>query len=404
MKCFLSTSVVLLLFVFTGFCHALPTWTFHGKVAEGRQFDAVTGPDTRIHLIASAYYQFSSDGSRLVAENVGDEKQGSLDFPPALAVDPDGNAHIITRHGDAGASTGFDIRYRMRDAVLGWTDDFYIGSREPRNYVVGIAAPVSGSVYYHSTTVGDNVWGDVRIWRKNNAITAELLGNIGGIWRADTDARMRGVGDKVFLVSGKCDSAGKVFFTHCTIGPNCFNELADNIRTHASGNYRKGSPDLYVDRNGHAHITYGSQFEVYYNRYDHRQQLVFAQDKKIFSGLGSWHLQHGLSAVAASDDGSVVVAVALDPDGSQEASNSELQWNYSTDGGATWATPMRMGVYTDGGEGRCRPRLVMVGDTFFLFFRDNATQGITLASLPLDALAASTAPVLAPVHHLLLGR
>jgi hypothetical protein len=46
----------------------------------------------------------------------------------------------------------------------------------------------------------------------------------------------------------------------------------------------------------------------------------------------------------------------------------------------------------------------MVGDTFFLFFRDNATQGITLASLPLDALAASAAPVMAPVHHLLLGR
>ena len=386
-------------------CHALPTWTFHGKVADGRQFDAVTGPDNkRVHLISSAYYQFASDGRRLVVENVGDEKQGSLDFPPALAVDPAGNVHVITRHGTSGASTGFDIRYRMRNADGGWSDDFYVGAREARNYVVGIAAPATGSVYHHYTKAGDNVWGDVRIWQKNNAFSSGLLGNIGGIWRADTDARMRGLGNKVFLVSGKCDGSGKTYFTHCTTGSNCFNELAANIRTHTAGNYRKGSPDLYVDKNGHVHITYGSQFEVYYNRYDHRQQPVFAQDKRIFSGLGSWHLQFGLSAVAASDDGSVVVAVALDPDGSKEASNSDLLWNYSLDGGASWADPMRLDAVTDGGEGRCRPRLVMVDDTFFLFFRDNASQGITLASLPLNSLVASAAPVMSPVHHLLLGK
>lgn len=382
---------------------ATPKWTFHGKVAEGGQFDVLTGPDGKVHLISRAYYQFDAIGRKLVIENVGDDKQGEMNFPPALALDTQGNVHILTRHGGSSASSGFDIRYRRRAAAGGWTEDFLVGSRETRNYVVGIAATSIDSVYMHYTKAFDNVWGDVKLWEKNGFLAVHM-GDLGGIWRADTDARMRGFNGKLFLVSGKCDGSGAAYFTFCNDGAGCFDELSSHIQVHASGNYRKGMPDLYVDKTGSVHMTYGAQFEVYYNRYAENQQLVFGQDKKIFSGLGSWHLQLGLSAIAASENGSVVVAVALDPDGSKEARNSELLWTYSRDGGESWSEPESLDVYTDGGEGRRRPRLVVTADKALLFFRENGTGGISLASIALDAISGPSSPLhLAPVNHLLLN-
>lgn len=401
MRVFFTTCSCLFFCFFTvTFARAIPEWTFHGKVAEGGQFDALAGPDGKVHLISSAYYQFDIDGRRLLIENKGDEKQSGMSFPPSLAIDSLGNVHMITRHGGSDASTGFEIRYRKRNTAGEWLEDFVVGSRQARNYVVGIAAPGIDSVYMHSTKAGDNVWGDVRIWKKND-FPADNIGDLGGIWRADTDARMRGFDGKIFLVSGKCDGNGAAYFTFCNAGANCFNELSENIEVHSSGNFRKGAPDLYVDKKGNVHMTYGTQFEVYYNQYNSEQKTVFSEDRKLFSGLGSWHLQLGLSAIAATDDGDVVVAVALDPDGSKGGGNSELIWVYSTDSGASWSMPERLGVYTDAGEGRRRPRLVAVEDTFMLFFQDNAVGGISLATIELDR-TGGVLPIMAPVHHLLL--
>jgi len=375
-----------------------PTWTFHGRVADGGQIDALSGPDGRVHLISSNYYQFDIDGRRLVSEAIGDDKQGSMDFPPALAVDTQGNVHIITRHGSASVDVGYDIRYRMRTASGVWQDDFWVGSPEKRNYVVGIAAAGVDDIFLHSTKAGSNVWGDVRIWKKNGT-SAPLIGDLSDIWRADTDARMRGSAGKLFLVSGKCDSGGAAYFSFCNAGSTCFTELTRNIRTHSSGNGRIGAPDLYVDRQGFVHVTYGAEYEVYYNKYNENQQLVFSNDKRIFSGLGGWHLSLGMSAIAASDEGTTVVAVALDPDGNtQGATNSELLWTYSTDGGLSWSAPESLGVYTDGGEGRRRPRLVAVGNTFLLFYRNNAEGDISLATVNFEAVSA----VMAPINGLLL--
>jgi len=400
MKMILTLCCCALLYLFTGeaFGQKTPVWTFHGRVADGGQIDALSGPDDRVHLLSSSYYQFDLNGRRLVNENIGDAKQGGMDFPPALAVDPQGNTHIITRHGGSSANAGYDIRYRMRRAGGGWQDDFWIGSREKRNYVVGIAAPGVNDIYQHYTKAGSNVWGDIRIWKKNSA-SATSIGELADIWRADTDARMRGFAGRLFMVSGKCDGNGSAYFTFCNAGSTCFAELTNNIRSHSSGNGRTGAPDLYVDKQGNVHVTYGAEYEVYYNQYNKDQQLVFSQDKRIFTGLGGWHLNLGMSAIAASDDGTTIVAVALNPDGkTQGATNSELLWTYSTDGGSAWSTPDSLGVYTDGGEGRRRPRLVSVGNTFLLFYRNNTEGGISLATVDLVASAA----VVAPTNLLLL--
>jgi hypothetical protein len=354
-------------------------WTFLGPVAEGTQIDAVRGPNDRIHLVSSKYYQFDSDGNELVAEAQGDGRQGNLDFPPAIAVGTDGSVHIVTRH-DGDWNAGHDIRYRRRSPSGVWDQDYIFGSRAKRNYVVSVAWAGAGDVYMSYTEAGDNVWGDVRLWKAGSG-SATDLGTVAGIWRSDTDTRMRGRAGKVFMVSGKCDTDGKAYFLYGNAGANVKTELDASKRTHSAGSGRKGFADLYVDGNGDIHFTYGALYTVYYNRYDAQGQKALASDVEIFNGLGDCHMSAGLSAVAASDDGNTVVAVALKSDGSQAAVDSDVLWACSVDAGQTWSTPQDTGRNTHGGEGRRRPRLAAIGRKFFLFYKDNSSSGISLATL-----------------------
>ncbi len=356
------------------------TWTFHGTTLAGDQIDAVRGPGDTIHVVSTRYYQLDVSGSVLVDEDVGDSQQCSLCFPPAIAAGDDGTVHLVTRHaGDM--TNGYDIRYRRRATGGTWDQDYLFGARVTRNYVVGVAWAGPGQVFLSSSEAGSNVWGDHHIWQAN-AGAAALLGSVSSIWRADCDGRMRGISGRVFMVSGKPDGGGVgAYFLHGNPGANLATELSANIQTHTALTYRTGFPDLYVDGTDTVHFSYGAQHTVYYNKYTSAGAKVFGSDNQIFNGLGVWHLESGLSAVAASDDGNTVVAVALLSDGSQQAGNSDLLWAYSMDGGSTWSAQQDAGHNTDGGEGRRRPRLVAIGNKFFLFYKDNANSGISLATL-----------------------
>ena len=353
-------------------------WTQHGAVAEGTQFDAVKGPDGRVHLISSRYYALASDGTVLGDEDPGDGHHGDLDFPPAIAVGADGAVHVVTRH-DGDFEGGNDIRYRRRNAGGSWDLDYLIGSRERRNYVVGVTT-VGSRVIAAYTSAGDNVWGDIRLWEAGED-SASALGNLSGIWRADTGIRLRTSGDRLFLASGVCDPDGRAYLLHGDAGGDLVGTLAANTWEHHEGSGRRGFVDLFVDAGGQAHLTYGAEQTVHYNRYDPAGDRVFATDVQIGSGLGEWHMSIGLSAVGASDDGQTVVAVMLLSDGSQSASNSDLLWTYSLDGGASWTDPTDLGVNTSGGEGRLLPRIVAVGGDFLLFYKDVGSGSISLMTM-----------------------
>ncbi len=379
---------------------AQPQWRFHGRVAEGGQIDVQATADGTIHLVSSRYYQFDGQGRLLLEEAVGDERQGGMDFPPAIAVDPSGTAHLLTRHNGSW-SNGFELRYRRRNRAGAWDVDMPVGRPLPRNYVVGIAAPGPDDAFLISSRQVANVWGNLGLWQAENS-GAISQGELADIWRADTDARLRAGRDRIFLVSGRCDGDGTVYFSHCRPGNGCRAEMENNLRVHRAGTGRRGMPDIAIDSLGASHLTYGAFQEVYYNRYDAQQQPVYAEDRLIFSDLGTWHLSIGLSAVAASADGSHVVAVALRSDGSKEAGNAELLWTWSANGGESWSSPRSMGVRTDAGEGRRRPRLVAVGTTFFLFYADRETAGISMASIDLAQGEASSA-INGALHLLLDG-
>jgi uncharacterized protein (TIGR03382 family) len=183
------------------------------------------------------------------------------------------------------------------------------------------------------------------------------------------------------MVSGKCDPTGTVYVMRGAPGAGLAATLSGSQQTHTAGTGRRAFPDLYLDPNGELHLSYAAEQEVYYNRYNTQGQSVHASDVRVFDGLGTWHMSTGLSAVAGADDGQTVLAVALRSDGSQGASDSDLLWAYSVDSGATWTAQADLGWNTDGGEGRRRPRIVAIGQTFYVFFKDNAHSGISLATV-----------------------
>ncbi len=366
-----------------------PPWKFHGPIADGMQMDAVRGPNGLIHLIAERYCRLNSNGDVIIREDQGDTNHNKLNYPPSIAAGPDGTVHIVTRDPGGGFNDGYNLRYRCRDPTGLWKTNYIYRKPEKRNYIVGVAADGSRNVFLLSTNAGENVWGVIKIFREAGG-KCVLLGQLGrkdfsperGIWRCDTGVRMRGFKGRIYLASGLCDRDGAAYIAFADGPEKLVEQFKKTMQRHKSGSGRKGFPDLYVADDGSVHFTYGAQIGVvYYNRYDSEFKKVFADDRKIFEGLGKWHMSAGLSAVAASDDGKTVVAVALKTDDSKEAADSTILWACSKDGGKTWSKAKDTGRKTHGGEGRLTPRLIAIDKKFFLLYYDNAFGKICLATL-----------------------
>ncbi|RLB58707.1 MAG: hypothetical protein DRI90_16370, partial [Deltaproteobacteria bacterium] len=195
---------------------------------------------------------------------------------------------------------------------------------------------------------------------------------------------MRGLGGRVVLVSGLCDPDGRAFYGVGHSGVSLVSDLTASLHGHTAGSGRRAFPDAYVDAAGGAHMTYAAEHEVYYARHDSQGNDLLNADRLVFEGLGDWHMSTGFSAVAASDAGDVVVAVALRSDGSQQAADSDVLWAYSTNGGDSWSAAEDLGRNTHGGEGRRRPRLVAIGNSFNLLYWDNAESAIALARVVVE--------------------
>ena len=355
-------------------------WDFIPSVAQGTQFDAQVGPNNLIHLISSSYYQLDLSGNVIVDEEQGDEQQGLSSFPPAIAVGGDGSVHLVTRHnGDK--TTGYDIRYRLRSAIGSWDVNYIVGTRVARNYVVGVSWTDTDIILSSTKMNSNDVYGDIYLWKAGTS-SAAALGSLSGMWRADVDNRMRGQNGIVHLAAGKhSSSTSQVYYTQAEVGTGLRDRLNANKTIHQSGVTRRSFPDLALDGQNNTHFVYGARSEVYYNKYNASGQKIFGSDKRIFSNLGTWHLSIGLSGIAVSESGEFVVAVGLRTKGDQQAANSDILWTYSTDGGISWSTPQDTGKNSDAGEGRRRPRLVAVGDSFVLLFGDTIDSGISMGVL-----------------------
>jgi len=377
---------------------AAEDWTFLGAVTGGTQFDVVTGPDETIHLVSDHYVQLDASGAILLSESVGDPEQSPLFHAPALAVDPDGTVHLVVRAG-GGFDAGYTLQYRTRSPAGVWTDGVDFDTPIQWNWQVGVASAGDGAAYLMSTRKGDNVWADLRLFEANGSSVSHL-GDISGWYRVDNSALLRGRNGVIALAAG--DNSQPTRLSLGLPGDSLFAALSSGAQHAAGTGGDHGLPCVYFDDANGVHLSYGSGFtnhdqfpsecpscvdgEVHYNRYAVDGTAVFAADRTVMTGLDTWHLSIGMSAVAATDDGDEVVMVALQTHDEKEASASTLTSSFSIDAGATWSPQLDTGRSINGGEGRLRPRMVALGKTVYLLYADNAQPGqVSLAMMQFPA-------------------
>ncbi len=351
-------------------------------VAPGRQFAASADEDS-IHIISERYLQIDADGAVVVDEaEVGDGRQGPLDMYPAIALGPDGSIHIVTRHG-GDFDAGHEIRYTRRDPNGGWASPIVVGQPVARNYAVGVAAPSGGRVLVgHGRLIADVACAIDLYAIEGNAALA--LGSTPQTWlRADADLRLASTANAVVLASGTPGPGGSDP-THFAFAADGDGDVLAQWQAshvgHLGGGPRRGGPSLFVDAAGNIHLGYGADGSHHYALHG-SDGTAIGGDVQTMNGLGTYHLGYGNGAVVASPDGMRVAAVALaNADGDSESAAAEISWSESMDAGATFGPAQPTGFVTDGGDGRMRPRLLEVGGTLVLLYRDNAQGGIVLAT------------------------
>lgn len=364
-----------------GEAHAEP-WVDVGPVTSGTQFDVVAGPAGRLHIISDQYVQLDANGSVLVSESVGDIVSHPFQHAPAIAIDPDGTVHVALRDG-GDFDGGFTLRYRTRTPDGTWSNGFAYSAPVQWNWQVGIATDGAGTAYLLATEKGGDVWANLRIFQANGSGVMHL-GDIEGWYRVDNSALLRSRGGVIALASG--DNSQPTRLGIANAGAGLVGELSAGA-THSAGAGDHGLPDVFLDEQDGIHFTYGSgltnhdQFpgqcpgcipgEVHYARYS-SAGAVTVPDQTVITGLDTWHLSIGMSAVGASDDGDEVVVAALEAHDMKAANASNLITSFSIDGGTTWSPQLDTGRTINGGEGRLRLRMASIGDRVFLLAADNA--------------------------------
>lgn len=282
-------------------------------------------------------------------------------------MSPDGIVHAIVRDTNGNVETGnFGLSYRsgyippVGDEEGGtWQKNFNFGSPENFNHVVGIAAPDNENVFLAHAS-GSNI----KLYKVNENSDSEL-GSLNGWFGFPNDFQFRGWKGKVYLISSDNNN---VYYSWANANATDFiAELNTNRKTHNAGSGLRGTPDLYVAKNGEVVITYGAgQKEVYMNKYDASGMKVFTSDKVIFTApVNSTSVvnKYPYPVIAASDFGDVIVSVILHaerPCGTSSICGEERDgktftstfayyyWTYSTDGGETWSSATRLSGGTFG--------------------------------------------------------
>ena len=394
---------VLLLFTFKVYSQTFPTIGSQAWICSGTNFDVDVAND-RIYLISNHYYELDLEGNLVVDNNtINDTGLDTYDFGPAIAVGSDSVVHIITRNG-GNKSDGFNLMYSKREKDGNWTvEENPVGTPFPRNYVVDIVALDSGNALYaHTSQFPDDIYGSVYFYMLDG-LSTDSLGCLEypdlDLYRIDSDFRMEQYQDTLHIATGKPDPEGFVYYMKAAIDSAMPRNLTKEVIGHWDweGSTRIGMPDLRIDETGNVFISYGSYQSVFFVKYSNDDSDDI-KDIPIFNELGEWHMDLGLSAIAASSEGDTLLAVGLRTNGTKAATSCALRYTYSVDGGQNWVYPAEIpDLRTHGGEGRMRPRIKFYNNRFYVFF-NNVTGGIAMTTIDLKntELVKATNPVILP--------
>jgi len=310
---------------------------------------------------------------------------GGWQFGPTVAVDNDGYPHICFRRWDnKGNSTNmeFDVYY-IRKGPSGWSAPRYVSNDVWRGYVVRMAIDGENRVHIArgSAAVGEILGGPVTYYRIINDQLETVRSDIIP-YRADDRLELDVTDDGiVHLILGSPDRVqAPVTYYRSTDGGDNMAAVGDIHNIQCTG--RNGCPDVFADKAGNVHFSYGSKTDqgvegepsIRYVRYLGNYPLT----NTIVSepgDLAPWKNDEGwgLSSVAASDDGQIVVVIYYDHGGLSGGVLSTLYSRISTDGGLTWGEKFELSDLCIGdGEGRSFPLIRAYKNHFYVVYpRDN---------------------------------
>ncbi len=347
-----------------------------GIVASGVQFDVVSNNNS-IALISDGFFEFDAMGNIVNTEKtIADRVLSSQNGAPSVDFGADGSIHIITR-GPVSQKIS-PLHYSKRNSAGNWQlINQPFGNSAEYNYKVEIAGINNDNAILMHTLSEDEINASTSCFFYNGANFSHL-GNTAAISRTDAGIAAGGNNDTVFYMAGFPWPGGHVNFGKAAFSSASFvNELESNFTKLSEGNDRRDFPFLCFDAQNTAYYTYGArQNAVYFNKMSNGQPQ-YANDKQIFTDLGSWPKSMGLSSVAAMGNGDTLMAVALvaggfgDQESNEMATNSEIAYKFSYDGGDTWTERQLTGKITSAEGGNLIPRVVALGDEFFLFYKDN---------------------------------
>jgi len=369
------------------------------NLCSGNNFDVEVSND-RIYLISDHYFEFDLAGTLMNANlNITDYAQGSFDYSPTIAVGSDSVVHVVTRNNGS-ISHGFNLKYSKKKTDQNWAVlNEQIGLPTASNSVVDvIALDNEEALVAHSALISGEEYGSVFFYALND-MGIEELGDFGrnDLYSINSDFRMDRHLNQIHIATGKPDEEGTVYYMQASISSYLPLMLAAEPMELTAGDGRRGQADLSIDNSGNVFVTYGSEQSVIFNRFsaDGKNNI---SDQMVLNKLGSWNLDLGLSALASTPDGDTLLVLGLKTDDSDEASNCELLYTYSFDGGENWVFPKKMeGSSTNGGKGSKRPRVKFYKGRFYVFF-NNRLDGIAVETIDLrgQEMIKTEAPVFLP--------
>lgn len=347
---------------------ALAEWSDPIPISPGNVPDlAVDRNNGNVHILTIhnglKYTKCDPNGNILSQEPVpgADQEQGGFNFGASVAVDTEGNPHIVYRISKQGSPeyAGYYIYKRSNGT---WSTPLQLYPFTERGYNLRIAIDGFNNVHIvHSKYVGDGL-GKLTYLRINNSVITITHPDFSGGYKYRTTDHVEidvSRGGKVYIVGG-CPVAGATFQCFVSHDQGQSFTILGNVHA-ASAQGHTGSPDVFVDATGNVHIAYGTDRDsdagykpsVRYSKWIANDQWINT-NVTVRDELDEWGdgMNHGIGSIAASDDGKYLITVYLKTDGGQ------LRWRSSNDNGATWSDRAELApAPTCGYAGRDKPKV-----------------------------------------------
>jgi len=364
---------------------------FHILTVQGQWSDPIyisggTTPDLDIdrntgalHIVTMingvTYTRLDADGNLILQEIVtgAEYDRGQYAFGATVAVDQDGHPHICYRTFPEWFDFA-DAHYINRREGR-WTGHIRLSGFVERGFPIRMAIDEQNRVHIARIHALSTIEGILTYFRIiNGGLERTQEWNVE--FRPDHRLEIDTMGDNdLHIVTGNPKyPQGQVFYFRSYNGGSNIDFVGDIHSLDCV--FRNGSPDVCADQTGKVHIVYGASIDEVVENYPSIRYIQYQgtlQTRHDLVTEKGWLESYpgpgvGMSSVASSDDGKVIVIVYATQD------MGDLYALISRDQGASWSVPELLAQNVDARpDGRGKHVVRSVGNDFYLLYAETSS-------------------------------